>query len=81
MKTMATMTDFQTAGKQLAERTQKEGVVPVTNRGRVELFLVSREKFAALLETMELQKVPELMKLIAADKAGRIKVNPLPDEL
>ena len=81
MKSMATMSDLQTDGKKLAELTDKEGIVPVTNRGQIQFFLVSREKLAAILETMELQKLPELMKLIAQDKAGKLKFTPLPDEL
>ena len=41
MKYMATMSDLQTEGKKLAELTEKEGIVPVTNRGQIQFFLVS----------------------------------------
>ena len=78
---MATMSDLQTHGKKLAELTAREGIVPVTKSGRIQFFLVAPEKLAAILETMELQKLPELMQLVARDKAGKLHFTPLPDEL
>ncbi len=78
---MATMTDLQTSGKALAEQTEREGIVPVSNKGRIQFFLVSPAKRGAILETMELQKESELMKLVQQDKAGRLKFQPVPDEL
>lgn len=81
MKSMYSMTDLQKDGAGLAALTDREGIVPIANRGRIQLFLVSPQKLGAILETMELQKLPELMKLVQQDKAGKLKFKPLPDEL
>ncbi|MBI4325069.1 MAG: hypothetical protein HY674_07365, partial [Chloroflexi bacterium] len=63
------------------KQAETEGIVPISRKGRTVAFLVSRDKLAALLETMELQKNSELMALVRADKAGQVKFSPVPDEI
>ena len=81
MKQIATVTDLQTAGGQLVRQAEAEGLVPISRNGRTVVFLISCNKLAALLETMELQKKPELMELIRADKAGEVRYSNVPDEV
>ena len=73
--------DLQTASAALVQQAETEGIVPISRNGRTVAFLVSRDKLAALLETMELQKNAELMALVRADKASQVKFSPVPDEL
>ncbi len=60
---------------------RSEGVVPISRNGRTVAFLVSRDKLAALMETMELQKDAGLMELIRKDKAGKVRFTAVPDEM
>ena len=55
--------------------------MPISRSGRTVAFLVSREKLAALLETMELQGQEELMALVKADRAGQLRFTPVPDAI
>jgi hypothetical protein len=57
-------------------RTEVEGMVPISRAGRTVTFVVGREKLAAIGETLELQKEPELMRLVAQDQAGNLKMHP-----
>jgi len=81
MNSIASISDLQAEASGLVKQAEAEGVVPISRHGRTVAFLVSREKFAALLETMELQKNAELMALVRADKAGAVKFTAVPDEI
>ena len=63
------------------EKSRPKGVVPISRNGRTVAFLVSRDKLAALMETMELQKDAGLMELIRKDKAGKVRFTAVPDEM
>jgi len=81
MKTIPTISDLDADVSGFVKRAQTEGIIPISNRGRTVVFLVGREELAALLETMELQGDLELMKLVKADKAGKVKLTPVPDAI
>ena len=81
MKKMATMTTLQVDGAGVVAEAQAKGIVPISNQGRTVAFVVSREKLAAIMETMELQKNSELMELVQKDRAGKLKFKPVPDEI
>lgn len=61
-------------------RAEEEGIVPVSRNGRTVAFLVSRSKFAAILETLDLQKDAGLKALVAQDRAGKLEYDAVPDE-
>jgi len=43
--------------------------------------MVSREKMASILETLELQKNSGLMELVKQDRAGRVIYTEVPSEI
>jgi PHD/YefM family antitoxin component YafN of YafNO toxin-antitoxin module len=65
----------------LVRQAEAEGVVPISRHGRTVVFLISRDKMAGLLETMELQKNAELMSLVKQDRAGKVVYTDVPDEI
>ncbi len=81
MKNIVTHTQGQAGFAALIEQAQTDGVVPVSKNGKIRAFVLSRDKMSALLETMELQKDTELMKLVGQDRAGKIKFTKVPDAL
>ena len=81
MKNIASVSTLQAGVSRLIKRTEADGIVPVSRNGRTVVFMVSREKMAALLETMELQKNSGLMALVKQDRAGRVKFTEVPDEI
>jgi len=81
MKKMATMATLQVDCAGIVAEAQANGIVPISNHGRTVAFVVSREKLAAIMETMELQKNSELMELVRKDRAGKLKFKPVPDEI
>jgi len=81
MKNIASVAELQAGLSKFIKRAETDGVVPVSRNGRTVAFLVSREKMAALLETMELQKNAGLMELVKLDRAGRITYTEVPDEI
>lgn len=81
MRNIATVSDLQSRGSALVKQAVAEGLVPISKNGRTEVFLISKGKLAGILETMELQDNAELMKLVAADKAGKVQFKEVPDEL
>ncbi len=81
MKTIASVSALQAGVSRLIKRTEADGIVPVSRNGRTVVFMVSRDKMAALLETMELQKNSELMALVKQDRTGKVKYTEVPDEI
>ena len=72
MKNTGHISDMPPNPTPLNARAEVEGLVPISRSGRTVAFVVGREKLAALLETMELQKEPGLLRLIREDRAGRL---------
>ncbi len=81
MKDMATVATLQAGVSRFIKRAEADGIVPVSRNGRTVVFMVSRDKMAALLETMELQKDSELMALVKQDRAGKVEYSKVPDEI
>jgi hypothetical protein len=81
MKNIVSATQGQAGFSSLLKLSQAEGIVPVSKNGRVEAFMVSREKMASILETIELQKDAGLMALVKQHKAGKLKFEEVPDVL
>ena len=65
----------------VVKQAEEEGIVPISRSGRTVAFLISREKLAAVLETMELQKDAALMEMVKSDRAGKLKFKPVPDAI
>jgi prevent-host-death family protein len=81
MKDIVSVSTLQAGASRLIKRAEADGIVPVSRNGRTVVFMVSRDKMAALLETMELQKNPELMALVKLDRAGKAAYSEVPDEI
>ena len=81
MKNVTTISDLADDPSGLVRRTEAEGIVPISRSGRTVIFLVSRDKLAALLETMELQSDADLLALVKQDRAGKVKFSPVPDAI
>ena len=78
--TSLTISQLAGSAPKAIRETEEVGVRGITRNGKAVAFLVSRDVMESILETMELQKNRELMALVKADKAGRIKFTPLTDE-
>lgn len=81
MKNIVSVSTLQAGASRLIKRAEADGIVPVSRNGRTVVFMVSRDKMAALMETMELQKNAELMTLINQDRAGKVSYSEVPDEI
>lgn len=81
MKNIASVADLQAGVSKFIKRAETDGIVPVSRNGRTVVFLVSRDKMASILETMELQKNSELMTLVKQDRAGKVSFSEVPDEI
>ena len=75
-----TLTEFSASVPKAVRETEELGVRGITRRGKAVALLVSREVMESILETMELQKNPELMELVKADWAGKVTFARVPDE-
>ena len=78
--TNLTISQLASSAPKAIRETEEVGVRRITRNGKAVAFLVSRDVMESILETMELQKNRELMALVKADKAGRIKFTTLTDE-
>jgi prevent-host-death family protein len=58
-------------------REAEEQTVVITQRGKAVGYLLSPERFEAMLETMEIMANPEAMDAIRNYKAGKTKFLPL----
>ena len=76
MKTTVSVTEAQ---KQLPRIIKSDHVVAVTRHDAVAGFFVPRERFEALLETMETLASPQAMKALRKFQAGKMRFKPLAD--
>jgi hypothetical protein len=81
MRNIVSATQGQAGFSSLLKQSKAEGIVPVSKNGRVEAFMVSKEKMSAILETLELQKDAGLMALIKQDNAGKVVFNEVPNDI
>lgn len=77
MKSTVLISELSANPSAVIARAEAEGMVPISRAGRTVAFVVGREKLAAILETMDLQEDPELMRIVARDKAGTLPMRPL----
>lgn len=77
MKSTVLISELSANPSAVIARAEAEGMVPISRAGRTVAFVVGREKLAAILETLELQRDPELMRLVTQDQAGDLEMRPL----
>lgn len=65
------------AQSQLPRLARGGELIAIQRRGKVCAFLVPREQFEEILETLELLAEPEAVKAIRDFEAGRVKPVPL----
>ena len=58
-------------------REAEEQTVVITQRGKAVAYLLSPERFEAMLETMEIMSNPAAMEAIRDYKSGKTKFMPL----
>jgi PHD/YefM family antitoxin component YafN of YafNO toxin-antitoxin module len=75
---VATIKELQRDARRVLRRVEAEGLEPVTRQGRLVAVVLSAERLGSLVESLELERDPELMKAVAAHKAGRIRFTPVP---
>ena len=75
-----TITQLAASVPKAVRETAEFGVRGITRNGKAVAFLVSREVMESILETMELQKNSELMRLVKADRAGQVAFSKVVDE-
>jgi PHD/YefM family antitoxin component YafN of YafNO toxin-antitoxin module len=73
MKSTYSVTEAQAS---LPKIVRASNLVGISKHNRVEGFYVPRERFEALLETMEILANPKAMEVIKKDKAGKLKYRP-----
>ncbi len=81
MKNIPTVSDVAEHPSKFIKRAEEEGILPISRSGRTVVFLVSKEKMAAILETMELQSDSDLMALVKSDRSGNLKFSPVPNAI
>jgi prevent-host-death family protein len=75
-----TISDLKNNPARAVAQVEKTGFRGITRHGRAVAFLISRDVLESILETMELQKNPALMKQVRLYRAGKLKFTPLTDE-
>jgi hypothetical protein len=78
--TQLTISELASDAAGAVRATDDVGIRGITRHGRTVAFLVSRAVMESILETMELQKNPELMALVKADQAGKVRFRRVPNE-
>jgi PHD/YefM family antitoxin component YafN of YafNO toxin-antitoxin module len=73
MKSTVTTTEAQARLPRLLKELPKRKALTITNHGRVAGFLVSPERMAAIIETMELMGNEKAMRAIRDYESGRAK--------
>lgn len=76
MKSAYSITEGQAEFPRLV-RQAKRGLISIERHGRVEAFLVSRERMEAIAETMELLANDEFRTTLADYRAGKLKMKAL----
>ena len=71
MKTTVTTTDAQANLPRLLRQLPRQKSLTITNHGRIAVFLVSKDRMEAIIETMEVLANPKAMKAIRDFEGGR----------
>lgn len=79
MKNRSTVTvaELQAQAPKIMREAGRRGMLAVTQDGRVEAFLVSRDRVMAMIETMELLSNPEAMKAVRDFESGKARMYPV----
>lgn len=77
MKNTYTIASGQRHFPQLVRETEKGGVAVVTRHDKAVAYVVSAKRMASLMETRELVANPAAMRALKADRAGKLKFEPL----
>ena len=75
-----TVRELQPSLPKIIRKSEDFGIRRILRSGRVVAFLVARDTMESILETMELQKNGELMAIVRADRAGRVKYTKVPGQ-
>jgi prevent-host-death family protein len=79
VKTTYSVSKGQSQFPALVRAAQRRGVASITRHDETVAYLVSREKWDALLETMELLASPAFQRQRRRLRAGRVKYHPVED--
>ncbi len=74
---MTTTVSVTRAQAQLPKLIRSDRITGVMHRQELAAFIVPRERFEALLETMETLANPEAMEAVRKFQAGKMKFRPL----
>lgn len=77
MKTTYTITEAQAKLPQIVRETADGSIYTVTRHGEAAAYIISKRRFHAILETMEILANPEAMAAINEARAGKTKYLPL----
>jgi PHD/YefM family antitoxin component YafN of YafNO toxin-antitoxin module len=76
-RTTVTVTELQAQTPKIMREAGRRGMLAVTREGRVEAFLVSRDRIMAMIETMELLSNPEAVKAVRDFETGKARMHPV----
>lgn len=77
MKTTYSISKGQSQFPALVRTAQRRGVAVITKHDEAVAYVVSREKWEALLETMELLSSPDFQRQWRRLQTGKVKYHPL----
>jgi antitoxin YefM len=77
MSSTVTISELQAQTPKVLRQAERRGVMAVTRHGRVAAFLISKDRVAAMIETMEILSDPEAMKAINDFESGKMKMKPV----
>lgn len=77
MKNTYTIAKGQSDFPALVRKAQRGGVAVITQRDETVAYLVSRQKWEGVLETMELLANPNFRRQLKRLRAGKVKYHPL----
>jgi PHD/YefM family antitoxin component YafN of YafNO toxin-antitoxin module len=76
-RSTVTVTELQAQAPKIMRETERRGMLAVTQDGRVEAFLVSRDRIMEMIETMELLSNPEAAKAARDFESGKARMHPV----
>ena len=76
MKNTYSVTEGQAAFPSLV-RQSRDSIVSIERHGKVEAFIVGRDRMEAIAETLELMGSADFRKTLAAYRAGKLRMKAL----
>jgi antitoxin YefM len=77
MNSTVTVSELQAQTPKIVREAERRGLMAVTRHGRIAAFLISKDRVAAMIETMEILSDPEAMKAIRDFEAGKTRMKPV----